>query len=106
MQPRSGLPSLTKGMNIGSAWKLDRARQGEEDATLQARPAAVRSGGPSEARPLRAALTGRSGSATPKFLVGGWGEPEPGCRELQQRGEAAGSGTPRPDWLHMAHTTS
>jgi hypothetical protein len=30
---------------------------------------------------------------------GGWGEPEPGRRSLQQRGEPARSGGPRPDGL-------
>ena len=52
------------------------------------------------------ANSGMDGSETPKFLFGGWGEPEPGCRELQQRGEPAGSGVPRPDGLDSAHTIS
>jgi len=41
---------------------------------------------------------GRIGEPPP---CGGWGEPEPGRRSLQQRGEPARSGVPRPDGLDM-----
>ena len=50
---------------------LDGVWQGEGDATLRGSPADVRSGGPSEARPLRAVGTARSGSANPPLGDGG-----------------------------------
>ena len=105
--PRPALPASA------SAGRHARGRQGEEDATLRGSPADVRSGGPSEARPLRAVAPGRSGSANPGCPLllrcngpWGWGEPEPGRRSLQQRGEPARSGMPRPDGLNMTHTIS
>src|SRR5437867_162109 len=82
---RPALPgSASVGVHAGG-------RQGEEDATLRGSPADVRSGDPSEARPLRAVGTGRSGSANP---AGGWGGPvAPGPSWL---GLGRGAGGRRP----------
>src|SRR5881628_3123922 len=59
---RPALPgSASVGVHAGG-------RQGEEDATLRGSPADVRSGDPSEARPLRAVGTARSGMPRPDGL--------------------------------------
>ena len=57
------------------------------------------------ARPDRVGLSDQAG-ADRRTPLGGWGEPEPGRRSLQQRGEPARSGMPRPDGLNMSHTIS
>ena len=57
------------------------------------------------ARPDRFGLSDQAG-ADRRTPLGGWGEPEPGRRSLQQRGEPARSGMPRPDGLNMTHTIS
>ena len=98
-------------------------RQGEEDATLRGSPADVRSGDPSEARPLRAVgfrpeRIGEPGVPIAPVMqwamgMGGAGAgPPPGTRcsrnatGAQQRGEPARSGGPRPDGLDMIHKVS
>src|SRR5437899_4798852 len=57
------------------------------------------------ARPDRFGLSPQA-EADRRTPTGGWGEPEPGRRSLQQRGEPARSGMPRPDGLNMTHTIS
>src|SRR5256886_2854149 len=81
--------------SLGLVGTPARGRQGEEDATLRGSPADVRSGGPSEARPLRAVGTGRSGSADPRWGMGGAGAGPPlvtaarrACTERNEIGRA------------------
>src|SRR5438093_12956129 len=57
------------------------------------------------ARPDRFGLSPQA-EADRRTPTGGWGEPEPGRRSLQQRGEPARSGMPRPDGLDMTYTIS
>src|SRR5437867_162111 len=79
---RPALPgSASVGVQAGGG-------RGGEEAPLGGGPAEVGGGDRGGARRLGAVGTGGSGSANP---AGGWGEPEPGRRSLQQRGEPARS---------------
>ncbi len=115
---RQGAP-LQTGTQGTRAWLRDmplRAVRARGPRLWQASPAAVRSGGPSEARPALPVGSDRAGSGAPAFRCGGWGEPQPDRRALQQRGEPddplhleeqwVPRGSPRPDGEHTIHTLS
>ncbi len=110
---------LQTGTQGTRAWWGDmplRAVRARGPRLWQASPAAVRSGGPSEARPALPVGLDRAGSGAPAFRCGGWGEPQPGRRALQQRGEPddplhleeqwVPRGSPRPDGEQTTHTIS
>ncbi len=101
--------AVQTGRHGNCAWLGDmplRAVRARAPRLCQASPAAVRSAGPSEARPAMPVGSGMAGSETPAFRCGGWGEPQPARRALQRRGEAARSGSPRPDGWQTTHTIS
>ncbi len=104
--PRRAPPNLTLRPLCLVGAMPSRAVRARVPRHGQASPAAVRSGGPSEARPALPVGSDRAGSGAPAFRCGGWGEPQPGRRALQQRGEPARSGSPRPDGGQTTHTVS
>ncbi len=59
------------------------------EVTLRASRTAVRGGESSEVRVPMAVASGIGRSEPPAFRCGGWGEPQPIVRELQQFGEHA-----------------
>src|SRR5438552_2909378 len=98
-------PRLTKGGEAG------RPGAGCARGAVRAEGARLCGGAPlrraaaAGARPDRFGLAEQAG-ADRRTPAGGGGEPEPGRRSLQQRGEPARSGMPRPDGLNMTHTIS
>ena len=90
---------------------LARPQSGCMQEAVRARKTRLCGGAPlmcaaaARARPDRFGLLEQAG-ADRRTPAGGWGEPEPGRRSLQQRGEPARSGMPRPDGLEMTHTIS